>query len=310
MKNTLKITCFFLITVFYYPVHAQESNKKLTDFERYKLQQNEQLQEFKEKREADIKRLEQEYKNYLNGLSNLQKEYEENDEPEKAEHVADMIDYEKTVRKHAGKELKKEDFEKEAVEEETQDQAEKPEEPEETVKKKTDDSKESPETKISIEKNQEANPETTGETDSPLKKDLEFNPSSPTLIPLPQTAARITSPFGTRMHPVLNKKMKHNGVDFGSPMNTDIYAAANGKVTVAQYSKSFGNFIMVEHEDGYVTVYAHLESMDVKPGDTVKKGDKIALSGNTGRSTGPHLHYEIRLDGTPVDPDNYLTQQL
>lgn len=319
MKKLLKFTCLLLTATFYLSGYAQDDNKQLSDFERYKLQQNKKFQAFKDQREAHIKRLEQDYKNYLAGLSALQKEYEENDEPENAEIVADMIEYEKTVRKSAGKALREKDFEQpekasekqkntspNAGEKPTQ-KSKKPEELKKVESPKTQPTEESPKRKETREKTLKDKPELKADTalDSTAES---FDPKAPRLLPLPENASRITSPFGPRMHPVLNKQLKHNGVDFGSPMNTEIYAAADGKVTVAQYSKSFGNFIMIEHDQDYVTVYAHLESMDVKPCDTVKQGAKIALSGNTGRSTGPHLHYEIRLDGTPVDPDDYFTQ--
>lgn len=308
MKTITAIASLTLTIFCSLSVLAQEGEEKLSDFERYKMRQRQNLEEFVQKREAHMKRLEQDYKNYLKGLSSLQAEYEKNDEPEKAEMVKDMIEYEKTIRKNTNNELTDEDFEDDSEEDEAKIQpakvntakSEEKEEPKAGKLEKV----EQPDTSDSSKEKQK--PETYIKSAEEFTPDGDADPYTPNLVPLPESASRITSPFGTRMHPVLKREMKHNGVDFGSPMNTKIYAAANGRVTVAQYSKSFGNFIMIEHENGYVTVYAHLESMSVKPGDVVKKGDEIALSGNTGRSTGPHLHYEIRLDGTPIDPEGYL----
>ncbi len=315
MKNITAITVLALTIFCSLSTFAQEDKDKLSDFERYKLRQRQNLEEFVQNREAHLKRLEQDYKNYLKGLSSLQAEYEKNDEPEKAEMVKDMIEYEKTIRKNTNHELTDEDFEDDSEKDKAKIQPAKVKtaKSEEKGKPKVEKQKkvEKPNaSKSSKEKPEKQEPETIIENVEELTPKNDADPYTPNLVPLPESASRITSPFGTRMHPVLKREMKHNGVDFGSPMNTKTYAAANGRVTVAQYSKSFGNFIMIEHENGYVTVYAHLESMSVKPGDVVKKGDEIALSGNTGRSTGPHLHYEIRLDGTPIDPDDYLTQQL
>ena len=96
-------------------------------------------------------------------------------------------------------------------------------------------------------------------------------------------------------------------MDFGTGMDAEIYAAADGKVTLAKYSKTYGDYIIVEHKNGYSTVYAHLNKYSVKLGDMVKKGQVVGLTGTTGRSTGPHLHYEVRIKGTPVNPAGYLS---
>ena len=109
-----------------------------------------------------------------------------------------------------------------------------------------------------------------------------------------------------RNHPVLNRPIKHNGVDFGSGRDTEIFSAADGKVILSKFGKGYGNYIIIEHNDGISTVYAHLNARNVEEGDRVSRGQLIGLSGSTGRSTGPHLHYEIRVSGTPVDPEGYL----
>lgn len=114
---------------------------------------------------------------------------------------------------------------------------------------------------------------------------------------------RISSKFNPRrLHPVTGKVAAHNGIDFAVSTGTPVYAVADGEVTVAQYSSSAGNYITIKHNSQYITRYLHNSKMLVKPGETVKKGQKIALSGNTGRSTGPHLHYEIHINGKPVNP--------
>lgn len=114
---------------------------------------------------------------------------------------------------------------------------------------------------------------------------------------------RISSQFNPRrLHPVTGKVAPHNGVDFAVSRGTPIYSVADGVVTVAQYSPSAGNFITIKHNAQYLTRYMHNDKLLVKAGDKVKKGQQIALSGNTGRSTGPHLHYEVHINGKPVNP--------
>jgi murein DD-endopeptidase MepM/ murein hydrolase activator NlpD len=147
--------------------------------------------------------------------------------------------------------------------------------------------------------------ENTETTFTPLPSD---GNSIPVLTPLPKAKSKITSPFGMRMHPTLHRLIKHNGVDFGSGRNAEVYASANGKVVLAEYNRSFGNYIIVEHKDGTSSLYAHLESIATSKGRAVKKGDLIGHTGSTGRSSGPHLHYEVRVSGIPVNPEGYLKE--
>ena len=113
---------------------------------------------------------------------------------------------------------------------------------------------------------------------------------------------RISSQFNpNRRHPVTGRVRPHNGTDFAVRVGTKIVAPANGIVETARYSKSAGYFIVLNHADGYSTVYMHLSKLNVKPGQSVKIGQEIARSGNTGLSTGPHLHYELRRNGRPVN---------
>lgn len=119
---------------------------------------------------------------------------------------------------------------------------------------------------------------------------------------------RISSEFGTRPDPILNIQMFHNGVDFAAPKGTAIYAAYDGRVTAATYSSNMGNYVMIDHGDGLFTIYMHASVLYVKKGETVVKGQKIAGVGTTGRSTGNHLHFSVRLNGEYVSPWNYLKQ--
>ena len=120
------------------------------------------------------------------------------------------------------------------------------------------------------------------------------------------TYTRISDEYGMRMHPILNVQQFHNGVDFAAPKGTAIYAAYDGKVTAASYSSTMGNYVMIDHGDGLFTIYMHASALYVKKGQTVLKGEKIAGVGTTGRSTGNHLHFSVRLNGEYVSPWNYL----
>lgn len=119
----------------------------------------------------------------------------------------------------------------------------------------------------------------------------------------------ITSPFGNRLHPILKKYKLHTGIDIaGSGCNgKNIVAAADGKVITAGWLSGYGYTVMIDHGGGVVTLYAHSQKLLVKVGQKVKKGEKIALVGSTGNSTGPHLHFEVRLNGKYVNPlEGYL----
>ncbi len=117
---------------------------------------------------------------------------------------------------------------------------------------------------------------------------------------------RISSGFGYRDAPLAGASTNHKGVDFAAPTGTPIYAPMDGTVVNAKYSGNAGNLVTINHGDGLVTLYMHTSQMFVKPGDKVKKGQNIAACGTTGNSTGPHLHFEVRYNGTPVNPMNYL----
>lgn len=132
--------------------------------------------------------------------------------------------------------------------------------------------------------------------------------SVPQIMPL--SDARLTSGYGMRDHPVLRRRARHNGVDLAAPRGTPVYATADGYVEMAQYYSSYGNYVQIEHGGDIETRYAHLSSYTVRPGQTVRMGDLIGYVGSTGRSTGPHLHYEVRVSGDPVNPIPYMTANL
>lgn len=117
----------------------------------------------------------------------------------------------------------------------------------------------------------------------------------------------ITSRYGNRFHPILQKDRFHAGVDIGASAGSTIVAADGGTVSEATYSDSYGNYVMINHGNGYATVYAHMSSMAVSAGQTVSQGDTIGYVGSTGWSTGPHCHFEIHLNGATTDPAGYFS---
>ena len=117
---------------------------------------------------------------------------------------------------------------------------------------------------------------------------------------------RISDEYGNRMHPTLGIQKFHNGIDMAAPGGSAILAAYNGKVVAADYNGSMGNYIMIDHGDSLYTIYMHASALYVSKGAEVSKGDKIAAVGSTGRSTGNHLHFSVRLNGNYVNPRNYL----
>lgn len=116
----------------------------------------------------------------------------------------------------------------------------------------------------------------------------------------------IRSAFGMRFHPIHREYKKHEGIDLKAATGTKVLAAADGKVSFAGWQEGYGYLIKINHDYGFETRYGHLSQLLVRSGQTVKKGQRIALSGNTGTSTGPHLHYEVRVNGNPVDPVQFL----
>ena len=117
---------------------------------------------------------------------------------------------------------------------------------------------------------------------------------------------RISDEYGNRMHPTLGIEKFHNGIDLAAASGTSILAAYDGDVVAADYSSSMGNYIMIDHGGGLYTIYMHASALYVSKGQSVYKGQTIAAVGSTGRSTGPHLHFSVRLNGNYVSPWNYL----
>ena len=118
---------------------------------------------------------------------------------------------------------------------------------------------------------------------------------------------RVSSPYGWRMHPTLGVEKYHNGIDLAAPTGTAIYAAYDGIVVASAYSSSMGNYVMIDHGSGLYTIYMHASKLYVSEDDVVVRGETIAAVGSTGRSTGPHLHFGVRLNGAYVNPSNYVT---
>jgi murein DD-endopeptidase MepM/ murein hydrolase activator NlpD len=121
---------------------------------------------------------------------------------------------------------------------------------------------------------------------------------------------RMASGYGWRVDPVYHIRRFHEGMDFSAPVGTDIFATGNGTVVYSGWRQGYGETIDIDHGFGYSTRYAHCSKRMVRVGQKVKRGDVIALVGNTGKSTGPHLHYEVHYQNRPIDPRNYYFYDL
>lgn len=127
--------------------------------------------------------------------------------------------------------------------------------------------------------------------------------STPSIWP---TRGWVTSGFGYRIYPFTGERRMHDGIDIANAIGTPIVAPADGIVTFVGTEGNYGKMLLINHGYGLVTCYGHCSEISAKPGQKVKRGEMVAAIGNTGVSTGPHLHYEIRVNGVPVDPENYL----
>ena len=136
--------------------------------------------------------------------------------------------------------------------------------------------------------------------------------SIPAIIPISnKDLTRTASGFGRRIHPIYKIIKFHYGMDFTAPAGTDVYATGDGKVVaVTSAQRGLGKHIIIDHGYGYTSIYAHLSNFNVRVGQKVKRGDVIGYVGNTGQSVANHLHYEIKLNGTNVDPVNYYFEDL
>ncbi len=120
------------------------------------------------------------------------------------------------------------------------------------------------------------------------------------------TIGPVTSNFGWRTHPILGTERFHSGIDFGADYGSLVYASDRGRVIYADWYGGYGNAVIIDHGNGMTTLYGHCSELYVKDGDAVEKGQPISAVGSTGFSTGPHLHFELRANGEPIDPAAYL----
>lgn len=133
----------------------------------------------------------------------------------------------------------------------------------------------------------------------------------PAIQPISEKYLRaMASGYGYRRDPIYGTTKFHEGMDFSSPVGTPVYATGDGTVTHASWQSAYGNLVEINHGYNYTTRYAHLSQIAVKPGQAVKRGDLIGKVGNTGKSTGSHLHYEVRFRGQPQNPVNYYFYDL
>jgi murein DD-endopeptidase MepM/ murein hydrolase activator NlpD len=130
-----------------------------------------------------------------------------------------------------------------------------------------------------------------------------INDNSLPILPL---KARISSSFGWRQDPFTGKKKFHEGIDLAAKEGTDVRAVMSGRVQITDNQKGYGKVVVLDHGHGFTTLYAHNSDIMVKAGDWITKGTSIAKVGSTGRSTGPHLHFEVRRDGARLDPEKFL----
>ncbi len=119
-------------------------------------------------------------------------------------------------------------------------------------------------------------------------------------------SGRITSPYGYRIHPIYGVRKMHTGIDYAASHGTPVVSVKSGTVILRQYNSSYGNYIIVDHGGGVSSLYAHLSGFAISYGQSVSQGQKIGYIGSTGASTGPHLHFEIRINGSHVNPANYI----
>lgn len=129
----------------------------------------------------------------------------------------------------------------------------------------------------------------------------------PSIWPLGRSAGRLISPYGYRRDPFTRRIRLHEGTDISTNTGTRVRTTAKGVVRAAGYDGDYGYMVRIDHGNGMSTCYAHLSKITTKMGAEVSRGDVIGTVGSTGRSTGPHLHYEVRVNGKPVDPEKYLT---
>ena len=139
-----------------------------------------------------------------------------------------------------------------------------------------------------------------------LAKEQDIYRATPQGLPVD---GKLSSGFGMRIHPQTGLEQFHSGVDFSAPKGTPVHATADGVISIAAWSKGNGNVVVIEHGHGFSTVYAHNSRIDVKAGQTVKRGKIIAATGATGNATGPHVHYEVWREGRCVNPSSFTGER-
>jgi murein DD-endopeptidase MepM/ murein hydrolase activator NlpD len=127
---------------------------------------------------------------------------------------------------------------------------------------------------------------------------------------LNKNLTRMASGYGWRIDPIYHSRRFHAGMDFTAPIGTNIFVTGNGTVASAGWEQGYGNCVQVNHGYGYVTLYGHMSAIKVRVGQKLKRGDVIGLVGSTGKSTGPHLHYEVHYKGEIMNPQNYYFLDL
>jgi murein DD-endopeptidase MepM/ murein hydrolase activator NlpD len=149
--------------------------------------------------------------------------------------------------------------------------------------------------------------ETVPNVKSSLVNQAVSDDNPPSIPPIDLSKVKMTSGFGMRMHPIQNREVMHRGVDLAAAAGTSVFATANGKVTQTGFEENgAGHYIIIHHDNKFETFYSQLNEILVKTDQEVTKGSIIGKVGSSGLSTGPHLHYEVRLNGEAVDPSKYF----
>ncbi len=135
----------------------------------------------------------------------------------------------------------------------------------------------------------------------------DYELSQPMILPV---SGNTSSEFGIRTHPISGDLRFHAGIDIAAPMGTNIYSAFDGEVILADYDQWNGNFLKIKHDNGIMTVYCHCEKLNVKKGQFIRAGEVVGTVGSTGSSTGPHLHFELRIDNVSYNPQKALNEAV
>lgn len=166
-------------------------------------------------------------------------------------------------------------------------------------------------------KNEEAATEKPATVETPVESDSDVHSDAQAVYieesvlafePIMPCEGEVSSEFGNRVHPVSGETKFHNGIDIAADEGTKIFACEEGITDIAAFNDYSGKHVIISHEDGYTSSYSHMSYLLVTPGTKVKKGDVIGLVGSTGIATGPHLHFEIKKDGTCIDPKEIIKE--